>query len=172
LLQIKQESNHLTPTSSSVQIFDQPLQLTFEEFSQIKAFFQTKKSTVSTNYIGNSTPFCSSSTTHNSKFIQWIIDSGATNHITTSVVDKATVPMFSQVTLPNGSHVKITSVGSAHITKNLHVHDVLCAPLFHVNLLSVSQLTSALNCSVHFFSHFLYIAGPCYEEDDWPGEAE
>jgi len=146
------ESSHTN--IKSVQISDQPLQFTPEEFSQIKAFFQNEKSTVSANYTGNSTPFCSSFTTHNSKFIQWIIDSGATNHIATSVVDKTIVPMFSQVTLPNGSHATITSAGSAHITKNLHVHDVLCAPSFHVNLLSVSQLTSALNCSVHFFPTF------------------
>ena len=138
----------------SVQTSDQPLQFIPEEFSQIKAFFQTEKSTVSANYTGNSTPFCSSSTTHNSKFIQWIIDSGATNHIATSVVDKVIVPMFSQVTLPNGSHAKITNAGSAYITKNIHVHDVLCAPSFHVNLLFVSQLTSALNYSIHFFTTF------------------
>jgi len=146
------ESSHTN--IKPVQISDQPLQFTPEEFSQIKAFFQTEKSTVSANYTGNSTPFCSSFTTHNSKFIQWIIDNEATNHIATSVVDKTILPMFSQVTLPNGSHAKITSAGSAHITKNLHVHDVLCAPSFHVNLLSVSQLTSALNCFVHFFPTF------------------
>jgi hypothetical protein len=92
--------------------------------------------------------------TQNSEALQWIIDSGATNYIATSVIDKATVPMFSQVTLPNGSYAKITSVGSAHVTKSPHVHGVLCTPSFHVNLLSVSQLTFALNCSVHFFPTF------------------
>ena len=107
---------------------------------------------MSTNYTNNTTPFFSSSTTQNSEALQWIIDSGATNHIAISVIDKAIIPMFSQVTLPNGSYVKITSAGSAHVTKSLHVHDVICAPSFHVNLLSVSQLTSALNCFVHFFS--------------------
>ena len=92
--------------------------------------------------------------TQNSEALQWIIDSGVTNYIATSVIDKATVPMFSQVTLSNGSYAKIRSAGSAHVTKSLHVHDVLCAPSFHVNLLSVSQLTSALNCSFHFFPTF------------------
>jgi len=62
--------------------------------------------------------------------------------------------MFSQVILPNGSCAKITSVGFVHITQKLHVHDVLCAPLFHVNFLSVSQLTSGLNYSNHFFPTF------------------
>nr|TKR90121.1 hypothetical protein D5086_0000236460 [Populus alba] len=138
----------------SAQTSDQPLQFTPEEFSQIKAFFQAEKSIVSANYTGNITPFCSSFTTQNAEALQWIIDSGATNHIATSVINKDTVPMFSQVTLPNGSYAKITSAGSAHVTKSLHVHDVLCAPSFHVNLLSVSQLTYALNCFVHFFPTF------------------
>ena len=49
----------------SVQTSDQPLQFTYEELSQIKAFFQVEKSTMSANYTGNITHFCSSSTTQN-----------------------------------------------------------------------------------------------------------
>jgi hypothetical protein len=57
--------------------------------------------------------------------------------------------MFSQVILPNGSCAKITNVGFVHITQKLHVYGVLYAPSFHVNFLSVDQLTSDLNCSIH-----------------------
>ena len=129
----------------------QPLQLTADELSQIKAFLQ-EKSTASANYSGN-TNSCNSSNEH-AEFLQWIIDSGATNHMATSVIDEEITPTCSQVTLPNGSYAKITSIGSAKISKELHVHDVLCAPSFQVNLLSVSKLTAALNCSVHFFPTF------------------
>ena len=86
--------------------------------------------------------------------MNWIIDSGATNHIATSVTCKMSPPMTSQVSLPNGSHAKITSIESAHLSNNLYVKDVLCVPSFYVNLLSISQLTSTLNCSIHFFSTF------------------
>lgn len=49
---------------------------------------------------------------------------------------------------------KIAGIGSAHLSHNLHVKDVLCVPSFHVNLLSISQLTYALNCSIQIFSNF------------------
>ena len=62
--------------------------------------------------------------------------------------------MTFQVSLPNGSHAKITRIRSTHLSNNLYVKDVLRVPSFHVNLLSVSQLTSALNCSIHFFPTF------------------
>ena len=62
--------------------------------------------------------------------------------------------MSSQVTLPNGAYSKITEIGSTQLSNHLHVNNVLCAPSFHVNLLSVSQLTAAMNCSIHFFPTF------------------
>ena len=134
------------------------LQISFtpEEFSQIKAFFQAEKTTVSVNYTSNSIPFCSSSTTQNSESFWWIIYSGATNHITTSVIDKAILSMFSQVTLPNVSYEKITSGGSAYITKSLHIHGVLCAPLFHVNLLLSVNSHLLLIVPFTFFPLFVY----------------
>ncbi|KAI3460266.1 hypothetical protein Pfo_016929 [Paulownia fortunei] len=146
------ESSH--SAFKTAHIPDQALQFTPEEFSQIKAFLRNEKSTISANYTGISTPFYSSSTYQNLKSSNWIVDSGATNHIATSITDKPNVPMFSQVTLPNGSYAKITSVGYVHISQNLHIYNVLCSPSFHVNLLSVCQLTSALNCSIHFFPTF------------------
>uniref|UniRef100_A0A6N2KIH2 Retrotransposon Copia-like N-terminal domain-containing protein n=1 Tax=Salix viminalis TaxID=40686 RepID=A0A6N2KIH2_SALVM len=92
----------------------QPLQLTADELSQIKAFLQ-EKSTASANYSGNNNS-CNSSNQH-VEFLQWIIDSGATNHIATSVTDEEITPTY-------------LNTGSANISKDLHVHDVLCAPSF------------------------------------------
>ncbi|KAF7116106.1 hypothetical protein RHSIM_RhsimUnG0038000 [Rhododendron simsii] len=45
---------------------------------------------------------------------QFTPEDGATNHIATSIIDNANVPMSSQVTLPNGSYAKITSVGLSY----------------------------------------------------------
>ncbi|CAL8990755.1 unnamed protein product [Prunus brigantina] len=53
---------------------------------------------------------------------------------------------------------------------NLFVDGILCVPSFLVNLLSVSKLTSRLNCSIHFFPTFCVLTGPAFEEDDWPRE--
>ncbi|KAG5555708.1 hypothetical protein RHGRI_006375 [Rhododendron griersonianum] len=150
--QIGTEPSHVSTKTAHTS--DPSIQFTPEELSQIKAFFCNGKNPPCANYAGISTPFCSSSTLQNSKYINWIIDSGATNHIASSITSASCVPISSQVSLPNGSHAKITGVGSTHLLHDLHVKDVLCVPSFHMNLLSVSQLTSDLNCSIQFFPTF------------------
>ncbi|KAL5766695.1 hypothetical protein ACOSP7_017312 [Xanthoceras sorbifolium] len=127
-------------------------QFTSEELVQIKAFFRNGKNTAHANYTGISTPFCSSFSKQQTDLNHWIIDSGATNHIATSIIN--TTPLSSQVALPNGSYSKIIGIGSIQLSNHLHIKDILCAPSFHVNLLSVSQLTSAMNCSIQFFPTF------------------
>ncbi|KAF8390314.1 hypothetical protein HHK36_024839 [Tetracentron sinense] len=83
-------------------------QFTSEELAQIKAFFNGKQS-AQANYTGISVPFCSSFTAQKPALSHWIIDSGATNHIATSV--SITSPLSSQVTLPNGACSAITGIG-------------------------------------------------------------
>ncbi|KAA8535495.1 hypothetical protein F0562_030498 [Nyssa sinensis] len=83
-------------------------QFTFEELAQIKAIFNGKQSTRA-NYTSIFVPFCSSFTAHKTALRHWIIDSGATNHIATSV--SITSPFSSQVTLPNGACFAITGIG-------------------------------------------------------------
>ncbi|KAL5832085.1 hypothetical protein ACOSQ4_017439 [Xanthoceras sorbifolium] len=131
---------------------EQNPQFTSEELVQIKAFFRNGKNTAHANYTGISTPFCSSFSKQQTDLNHWIIDSGATNHIATSIIN--TTPLSSQVALPNGSYSKIIGIGSIQLSNHLHIKDILCAPSFHVNLLSVSQLTSAMNCSIQFFPTF------------------
>lgn len=133
---------------------DPSIQFISEELSQIKAFFRNGKNPPCANYAGISTPICSSSTLQNSKSNNWIIDSGATNHIASSITSVSCVSTSSQVSLPNGSHAQITGVGSTHLLHNLHVKDVLCVHSFHMNLLFVSQLTSDLHCSIQFSPTF------------------
>ncbi|KAL5765005.1 hypothetical protein ACOSQ2_017599 [Xanthoceras sorbifolium] len=116
------------PVGHKLHSKDNP-QFTSEELVQIKAFFRNGKNTAHANYTGISTPFF-----------------GATNHIATSIIN--TTPLSSQVALPNGSYSKIIGIGLIQLLNHLQIKDILCAPLFHVNLLSVSQLTSAMNCSI------------------------
>ncbi|KAL5832076.1 hypothetical protein ACOSQ4_017430 [Xanthoceras sorbifolium] len=131
---------------------EQNPQFTSEELTQIKAFFRNGKNTAHANYTGISTPFCSSFSKQQTDLNHWIIDSGATNHIATLIIN--TSPLFSQVALPNGSYSKIIGIGSIQLSNHLHIKNIMCAPSFHVNLLSVSQLTSAMNCSIQFFPTF------------------
>lgn len=131
---------------------EQTPQFTSEELAQIKAFFRNGNNPARANYTGIPIPFCSSFNTQKTDLNHWIIDSGATNHIATSIPIQT--PLSSQVTLPNGAYSKITGIGLTQLSNHLHVNNVLCAPSFHVNLLSVSQLTAAMNCSIHFFLTF------------------
>ena len=86
----------------------------------------------------------------------WIIDSGATNHMTSlpTVLDYQQQVLSDKprrVYLPNGDNVKVTHTGSCHLTSQDKIENVLLIPDFKFNLLSISKLTRDLNCVVSFF---------------------
>ncbi|CAN1170518.1 Retrovirus-related Pol polyprotein from transposon RE2 [Linum perenne] len=83
----------------------------------------------------------------------WVVDSGATDHIAYSIdfLDHYQTVSNSFVSLPNGSSVPITHIGSIVCNKNLVLQNVLIIPSFRFNLLSVSKL-SAQNSCVAIFS--------------------
>ncbi|XP_015161610.1 uncharacterized protein [Solanum tuberosum] len=90
---------------------------------------------------------------------EWIIDTGATHHITSflaSPVTNNTTPgdSTSQVHLPNGNTVAVSHIGSTSILANQTISNVLYLPDFQVNLVSVSKLTKELKCMVAFFPDF------------------
>jgi transposase InsO family protein len=79
----------------------------------------------------------------------WIIDSGATNHMTgTPNLFTSYIPCSGKdkVRVADGSTVPITGRGSVRCTKTLSLSPVLHVPNFPVNLLSVSSITKSLNC--------------------------
>ncbi|KAM1406159.1 hypothetical protein ACFXTH_000858 [Malus domestica] len=85
---------------------------------------------------------------------RWIIDSGATDHITcsssllTNSINNTSLP---PVSLPSGEKASITSIGNIQLSDLLQLKDVLCVPSFQVDLLSVGKITDGLHCSVTFF---------------------
>lgn len=84
----------------------------------------------------------------------WIIDSGATNHMISSPkLLTSSSPSQSQrlVILPNGQQATISHTGKSKLTSSLSIDNVLYIPSFKHNLLSVSQLTKSLNCSLTFY---------------------
>ncbi|KAM1033353.1 hypothetical protein TB2_036345 [Malus domestica] len=84
---------------------------------------------------------------------QWILDSGATDHITSSAscLVNTSPSQLPPVSLPSGSTAPISLTGTLHLNSSIHVKDVLCVPNFNVDLLSVGKLTNGLSCSVTFF---------------------
>ncbi|XP_019267218.1 PREDICTED: uncharacterized protein LOC109244564 [Nicotiana attenuata] len=93
----------------------------------------------------------------------WILDTGATNHMTPHKhlifnVQPLIKPFL--VTLPNGYKAKVISTGSLHLTNDIILLNVLLVPSFQFNLIYVHQLISQLDCSALFTKLFCSLQGP------------
>ncbi|KAK9923369.1 hypothetical protein M0R45_031791 [Rubus argutus] len=85
---------------------------------------------------------------------RWIIDSGATHHITSSPQSLTTIDLHSSmspVCLPSGDKASITMSGAIQFTDSFSINNVLCVPSFKVDLLSVGKTIDGMSCSVTFF---------------------
>ena len=85
----------------------------------------------------------------------WIIDSGASNHITfnkSSLTNIQTMSYPMLVSLPNGYKVKVIESGDVVITSDIVLHNVLYVPSFKYNLVSVHSLTLSMRSVVLFTS--------------------
>ena len=83
----------------------------------------------------------------------WIIDTGASRHVT--CIDSWLFDIHNvscPVGLPNGKSVTATKEGSIYFSKNLILKHVLFVPELCCNLISVSQLIDDLQCTVQFTS--------------------
>ncbi|KAL0326609.1 UNVERIFIED_CONTAM: Retrovirus-related Pol polyprotein from transposon RE2 [Sesamum angustifolium] len=90
----------------------------------------------------------------------WMIDSGATSHLTgnrSSFLTFSTSPKFPPVRIADGSYSPISGSGTVRPTDYLTLTNVLFAPKFPVNLLSVNHLTKTHNCSVTFYPSYCVI---------------
>ena len=85
----------------------------------------------------------------------WIIDSGATNHMTFDSRQVSPLKSSSQhsVSTANGTSIPIIGEGSLSLTNTLNLDSVLVVPSLNYNLLSVSQITTAFLCC-HFLPEF------------------
>ena len=91
--------------------------------------------------------------------IAWIIDSGATDHMTFDSKQVSPLRPSSQkiVSTANGNTTPVTGEGSLTLTDTLNLDSVLVVPSLDYNLLSVSQITAALSCIVIFWPEFCVI---------------
>jgi len=84
----------------------------------------------------------------------WIIDSGATDHICTSlrhfISYKRITPIY--INLPNGSTVFLHYTDTIAFHTNFQLRDVLYVPQFSFNLLSVSKIVNSLHFDLTFSS--------------------
>ena len=86
----------------------------------------------------------------------WMIDSGATNHITFDSRQVSPLKSSSQkyVSTANGTSIPIIGEEFLSLTNTLNLDYVLVVPSLNYNLLSVSQITTALFCVVIFLPEF------------------
>jgi predicted aspartyl protease len=63
---------------------------------------------------------------------QWVIDTGATDHMVITTKFYTTMHRVDNinVNLPTGQSVMVTHIGSIQITPSLLLTDVLCVPIF------------------------------------------
>jgi len=82
----------------------------------------------------------------------WIIDSGASDHIYASLKNFYTFNEVKPISirLPNGQFSIAKHVGTVRFSPDFSIIDVLYVPNFSLNLISVSKLSSVLNCVVSF----------------------
>ncbi|RVW95943.1 Retrovirus-related Pol polyprotein from transposon TNT 1-94 [Vitis vinifera] len=107
-------------------------------------------------------------TDHGGKFLNtftpvinsaWIIDSGATDHMTFDSRQVSPLRPSSQkiVSTANGNTTPVIGEGSLTLTDTFNLDSVLVVPSLDYNLLSVSQITAALSCIVIFWPEFCVI---------------
>ncbi|CAM8945952.1 unnamed protein product [Rhodiola kirilowii] len=83
----------------------------------------------------------------------WILDSGATDHITPHMhllYDLKLLHIPYEVLMPNGSKALVTHTGSCAINQHLTICDVLLVPEFQFNLMSVGKLITNADYTVNF----------------------
>ncbi|XP_072087350.1 uncharacterized protein [Arachis hypogaea] len=123
----------------------------YDEFLKYQASKQASTPVASVAHSGNSVACIS----HSSSLGPWVLDSGASDHIsgTSSVLSKLEHPAFlPSITLADGSKIGAKGIGQATPLPTIPLKYVLYMPNCPFNLISISQLTRSLNCSVTFFA--------------------
>jgi hypothetical protein len=83
----------------------------------------------------------------------WVMDSGATNHMTHSPNGFTTYfqcPSSRKIATANGSLTTVAGVGDVKIGPSLILKNVLHVPRLSTNLVSIQKLTQDLRCNVVF----------------------
>ena len=98
--------------------------------------------------------------------ICWILDSGASDHIVCSstLLTSLTPVKNHWVKLPNGNCTPVTHIGTVVFSSHFVLHNVLCVPIFYLNLISVSKL------AYDSFYITIFLRQVCFIQDLRPGK--
>jgi len=87
----------------------------------------------------------------------WILDTGATDHIAMDISQFTDLRKFSSygyVTLPDAHTAEIVGIGDIVLTNGIVLKNTLCVPKFKYNLLSISRLAKDNHIRVVFYDTF------------------
>lgn len=86
----------------------------------------------------------------------WILDSGATDHMTNDPTDliSTTHPQRANIANANGVTYPVTGAGTVSLSKSLLLSNTLLVPSLSSKLLSVGQATEDLNCCALIYPKF------------------
>ncbi|CAL8991196.1 unnamed protein product [Prunus brigantina] len=124
------------------------------QFQQILSIINNKGANQCSNPKANAAGTSSSLSQAPLRLRRLILDSGATDHITSSpnlLVNSRQNTILPPIIMPSGEQAPITSTGTLPLNSVISLKNVLGVPSFKVDLMSVSQVTRSLNCSVTFF---------------------
>ncbi|CAL9000181.1 unnamed protein product [Prunus brigantina] len=171
---VKPRNQRYNPTAHNVELHQSPAThtdtaktttadgptFTTEEYNELIAMLRNKKGNTQplAHATGIITPTCNIAHHDPHSTLYWIVDSGATDHIShMPPTHNHTATHHEFVGLPNGEQAAICNTGSIKLSSDLSLDGVLHVPKFRVNLLSVSKLTRALRCIVIFSPDFCVV---------------
>ncbi|CAM8951474.1 unnamed protein product [Rhodiola kirilowii] len=131
---------------------DQVPQLSSSQINQLIALLK-KNDSEGGAHTHHMAGICLLSSKINGRSVEWVIDSGATDHFTCNLdllFDIHKVTSTCSVLLPNGEISQVELAGKFALTKDLILHDVFYVPSFKFNLISVSKLTGTSPCDIVF----------------------
>jgi len=133
-------------------------QLNLEELDQLKALLRTFQDGASCSLVqqGKYLSYSSFSASKTNWNNMWILDLGATDHLTPNLhVFETYAPLETtrRITIANGISIPIAGKGKVHLSPQLSINHVLHVPNLTTNLISIQQLTKDLNCHALFSLH-------------------
>ena len=140
-----------TPSSSTSQGIP-PTDSEYDDYLRYQAVKST--SVASVVQTGN----VSACLTHTSSLGPWILDSGASDHISGNkdlFSSLTTTPTLPTITLANGSQTVAKGIGLVHPLPSLPRTSVVYTLECPFNLISISKITRTLNCSIIFSDKFV-----------------
>jgi len=126
-------------------------------FNKFLKWYEDRQNSSFTTFVAHTTHTGTSfaGITHYNSLNPWVLDSGATNHITSNKNFFPFISTSGSITMANGSRVSSHGVGTINLLPSLSIDNVLYVPRSLFNLLSISRLTRSLACVISFTKYFV-----------------